>query len=191
MINLRTHFGGLGNRLFQLAYIYAQARRGNTPDIYLQDEKYFKEYADEIRYIFGQNLNPVDMVSLHVRRGDYLGNSFYVDLSETDYYDRAIAQFPPDTKFLVFCADRQEGSDDKSDMEWCKERFRGRNFSFFQSSSEMEDWNAMASCKAHIGANSSFSWWAAYVSGNKAIFPKKWFTDDVQRISLPDTWTLL
>lgn len=190
MIELRTHWGGLGNRLFQLAYIYAQARRGVTPDIYLQNEEYFAPYGEEIRHIFKQGVEPIDMVSLHVRRGDYLGNPFYIDLTNTDYYDRAMEQFP-DSKFLVFCADRQPGSDDKSDMEWCKERFQGKQFSFYQGKSELEDFNAMAGCKSHIGANSSFSWWTAYTSGNKAVFPKEWFTDGKERISIPTNFTLI
>lgn len=189
MIDLRTHFGGLGNRLFQLAYVYAQAKKGINPDIYLQDTKYFEPYQDEIRALFGQGLSKIDMVSLHVRRGDYINNPHYVNLSEKDYYEEAIAQFPKDTKFLVFCADRQEKSDDQSDLEWCKQRFTGNQFQFFQGKDEMEDWNAMASCSAHIIANSSFSWWAAFVSGNKTIAPKQWFSDGVKRVSLPDSWT--
>lgn len=190
MKDLRTYFGGLGNRMFQMAYIYAQAKRGVNPDIYLQDTKYFEPYQDEIRALFGQGLTPIDMVSLHVRRGDYINNRFYTDLTETQYYDDAIAQFP-DAKFLVFCADRQEGSDDESDMEWCKRRFTGNRFKFYQGQNEIDDWNTMTACQAHIIANSSFSWWAAYVSGNKTIAPKDWFTDGVTRISIPETWTLL
>ncbi len=191
MIPLRTHWGGLGNRLFQLAYIYAQAKKGITPDIYLQDTKYFEPYQDEIRALYMQVVEPVDMVSLHVRRGDYVNNPHYVDLSETDYYDEAIAEFPVGTKFLVFCADRQPKSDDISDLEWCKQRFTGNQFQFFQGSSELEDWNAMAGCKAHIIANSSFSWWAAFASGNKTIAPEKWFSDGVKRVSIPAHWTLI
>lgn len=187
MIDLRTHFGGLGNRLFQLAYIYAQAKRGINPDIYLQDEKYFAPYEDEIRALFSQGLSPIDMVSIHVRRGDYLNNPYYIDLTQTDYYEQAMEYFP-DAKFLVFCADRQPGSDDASDLEWCKKRFTGNQFEFHQGSNELEDWNAMAGCKAHIIANSSFSWWAAFVSGNMTIAPSRWFTDGVKRVSLSDKW---
>lgn len=190
MVNPRVHFGGLGNRLFQMAYIYAQAREGTTPDIYLQDEKYFKKYGNEIRAIYGQGLTPVDMVSVHIRRGDYVNNPFYTNLQDTDYYEKALAEFPNE-KFLVFCADRQEGSDDEADMEWCKQQFQGKDFKFFRGENEIEDFNQMASCKAHIGANSSFSWWAAYVSGNPAIFPSKWFTDGKQRISLVDSWKII
>ena len=191
MKSLRTHFGGLGNRLFQMAKIYAMARSGETPDIYLQDEKHFAPYKDEIRHLFGEGVGKTDMVSIHVRRGDYLGNSFYVNLQDTDYYEKAIDMFPPDTKFLIFCADRQPGSDDASDMEWCKERFQGSQFEFYQGKDEIDDFNAMASCRAHIIANSSFSWWAAYVSGNETVAPKTWFTDGKERISLPANWKLL
>lgn len=190
MVPRRKIAGGMGNWMFQFAYVFAKARRGEIPDIYLQDEKYFADCKDEVRALFGQGIKPIDMVSLHVRRGDYLNNPFYVNLQDTDYYERAIALFP-DAKFLVFCADRQEGSDDKSDMEWCKEQFRGRDFTFYQGKDEVDDFNAMSGCKAHIGANSSFSWWAAYVSGNPAVFPKEWFTDGQQRISLLDKWTLI
>lgn len=189
MLLEREIFGGLGNRMFQHSYIYAQARSGKIPDIYLQNESYFAPYKDEIRKIFGQELDKIDMVSLHVRRGDYNNNPFYVNLQNTDYYDDAIALFPGE-KFLVFCADRQEGSDDKADMEWCKQRFQGKQFEFYQGVSEIDDFNAQASCKAHIMANSSFSWWAAYVSGNKTVCPTddKWFSDGQMRISIPNQW---
>lgn len=190
MVEPRKLFGGFGNHLFQYAYIYAQARSSAIPDIYVQDEKYFAPYKDEIRALYGQGLTPNDMVSVHVRRGDYLNNPFYVNLTQTDYYKNAMKEFPG-AKFLVFCADRQEGSDDVADMEWCKENFQGRDFEFFRGESELEDFNAMASCSAHIIANSSFSWWAAYVSGNRTIAPKEWFGDGLKRISIPDTWKLL
>lgn len=191
MIDLRKNFGGLGNRLFQLAYLYASARKGTISDIYLQDPTFFEPYGEEIRSIYGQDIKPIDMVSLHVRRGDYINNPFYVDLNETDYYEEAIDKFPPDTKFLVFCADRQEGSNDQKDLEWCKQKFQGDNFEFYQGKSEIEDFNVMAGCKAHIIANSSFSWWAAYVGGGKTIAPKKWYADGRPGIPLPNSWDVI
>lgn len=194
MTNRREIFGGFGNSLFQYAYLYAQYRKGEIPDLYVQDEKYFEPYKEEIKALYGANIEPLDMVSLHVRRGDYVGNDFYVDLSETDYYEKAMAKFPEDTKFLVFCADRQPKSDDKADMEWVKERFQGSQFQFFQGKDEVEDFNAQAGCKGNIVANSSFSYWAAYVNPNpqkKVVAPKNWFTDGVQRISIPNEWIQL
>ncbi len=190
MLKIRNIFGGLGNQMFQHAYIYAQMRRGEIPDMYLQDEKYFLEFKDEIKNLYGFGIGKTDMISLHVRRGDYVNNPFYVDLNATDYYDRAMALFPKE-KFLVFCADRQEGSDDKDDMEWCKERFQGTQFAFHEGKDEIEDMNKMASCKGHIMANSSFSWWAAYLGGGKTIAPKEWFTDGVERIRLLNEWQVI
>jgi hypothetical protein len=193
MVNRRELFGGFGNSLFQYAYLYAQYRNGEIPDLYIQDEKYFEPYKEEIRSLYGANIEPIDMVSLHVRRGDYIGNSFYTDLTQTTYYEDAMAEFPSDTKFLVFCADRQPKSDDKTDMEWVKERFKGNQFQFFQGKDEVEDFNAQAGCKGHITANSSFSWWSAYVGGGKIVTPKAntWFSDGIERISIPDTWIQL
>ena len=191
MKSRREVFGGLGNWMFQSAYLYAQARKGEIPDIYVQDEKWFYPYGDEIRGLYRSNVEPIDMVSLHIRRGDYVNNPFYVDLTETDYYEKAIEQFPNET-FLVFCADRQQGSDDKSDMEWVQEwlelKFPDRRFQYFQGKDEIEDWNTMTGCKGHILANSSFSWWAAFVSGNKTACPRDWFADGQTRISLQDSW---
>lgn len=191
MIERRKLFGGFGNSLFQYAYLYAKARKGEIPDIYLQNPSYFEPYGEEIKAMYRQGVESIDMVSIHVRRGDYIGNPFYVDLNETDYYEEAIDQFPKDTKFLVFCADRQEGSDDDSDLTWCKDKFRGENFEFWEGEDEVSDFNAMAGCKAHVIANSSFSWWAAYVGGGKTIAPKKWYADGRPGIPGMSNWILL
>src|SRR6185436_432428 len=94
MVPMRTLFGGLGNSMFQYAYLYTQFRDGLIPDTYVQDEAYFEPYKDEIKNMYGTGLIKSDRISLHIRRGDYVGNDFYVDLTETDYYDRALAEFP-------------------------------------------------------------------------------------------------
>lgn len=176
----RPTFGGLGNRMFQLAYIYAEAKKGNIPDIYLQDEKYFAPYKDELRAIFGEGVEPVDMVSVHVRRTDYVNNPFYQDLMETNYYELATDLFPGE-KFLVF----------SDDVEWCKEQPLFKDCVFSEGNDELADLKLMAGCKAHIIANSSYSFWAAYISGNKTVCPQNWFTDNITRISLPDSWLKL
>lgn len=195
MLARRDIFGGFGNSLFQYAYLYAQYRRGEIPDLYVQDERWFAPYKEEIKALFGSNIEPIDMVSLHVRRGDYVGNDFYVDLTETDYYEKAMAEFPAETKFLVFCADRQAKSNDEVDERWVKEwwqqTFPDKKFYYYRGINEVQDFNAQAGCKGHITANSSFSWWSAYVGGGKTVIPAKWFSDGVERISLPDEWIKL
>jgi hypothetical protein len=192
MLPVRQSIGGLGNLMFKQAYLYARFKDGLIPDVYVQDEKYFKEYEEEIIAMYSPNLERSNLVSLHIRRGDYMGHGLYVDLCQTDYYDRAIAEFPGE-KFLVFCADRQNEQTDVSDRQWCIDWLdsKGIDYEMWYGDNEIQDFNVMAGCKGHIMANSSFSWWAAYVGGGKTVCPKDWFTDGVERISLPDKWTKL
>lgn len=169
---------------------------GEIPDVYVQSSKYWAKYSQHIKAMYSEGITPgsIDKVSLHVRRGDYLNTDFYVDLTKTDYYQRAIAQFPSET-FLVFCKDNQGWDQDKSDRQWCRffldKLIPGRYELVNKDNLEHEDLNLMASCKAHIGANSSFSWWAAYLGEGKTIMPKAWFTDEKQRIDMQPEWTLL
>ena len=110
MIHPDKLFGQLGNRMFQMAHIYAEAKRGDIPDIYLQDPKYFEDCNDEIKALYRQGVGKeINQVAIHVRRGDYVGNKFYVDLMKTDYYEQAMALFPG-CEFLVF----------SDDIEWSK-----------------------------------------------------------------------
>ena len=192
MKNIRTYMGGLGNNLFQFAYLRSQVREGNLPDIYLQDYKYFDKYKQELIDILSVDIVKSDYVSLHIRRGDYVNNKFYVNLTKTDYYDKAIAEFPNE-KFMIFCADRQEGSNDVSDKLWCYEwaRKKGIKFELWNGKNEVEDMNAMIGCKGKIMANSSFSWWGAYLGEGKVVAPKNWFSDGVERVKLLDEWIKL
>lgn len=199
MRNLRDYFGGFGNRLFQLAFLYSQVREGKLPDIYLQDYRHFEKYKEELRHILGDGIaltpSKKAFVSLHIRRGDYVNNPFYVDLTTTDYYQNAVKEILkdlPDAIFLVFCADRQEGSNDKADQDWCREFMRTLNvpFAIADYKDEVDDFNHMASAKAHIIANSSFSFMAAYIGGGKTIAPSKWFADG-KTIPLPEEFTII
>lgn len=180
MMDITKLSGRLGNQMFQYAYLYSQARDKLIPDVYIQDEKYFEKYKDEIKGLYGSDIGSLPYIAVHVRRGDYVDNTFYVDLFEDGYYERAMELFP-DERFLIF----------SDDIEWCKKQ---ELFSFCalfsEGKSEVDDLNAMASCKGHIIANSSFSWWGAYLSphGGKVVAPKKWFTDGVERVGLLDSW---
>jgi hypothetical protein len=194
MRQVRQCIGGLGNIMFKQAYVYAQMRRGQIPDVYVQSEKYWKEFADEIKLMFAVDTPPIDKVSIHIRRGDYLATDFYVDPTKTGYYEKAVKYFPDD-KFLVFYKDRQNPDQDEADKEWIKNYLDkivpGRYEIYSGTGTETDDLNAMASCKHNIGANSSFSWWAAYLNPNPrkiAIFPEQWFADGLQRTEMLDEW---
>ena len=176
-------FGRLGNRLFQSAYIYAQFRDGNIPDIYLQDCKYFDKYKDEIKQMFGEGIVPDERVAIHLRKGDYVGNGFYVDLSHTDYYLNAMNSFPVNTKFLIFSDDILEA--EKLSLFW-------EDCDFSKGKTPSEDLLLMAGCKSIIMANSSLSWWGAYLGNHEnVIYPKAWFSDGKTRVGFPSEWRAL
>ena len=168
MQNPKDIFGRLGNSLFQYSFCYAQSRENNT-DFYYQDPKYFDKYAEEIKILFGQDIYPIDQVAIHVRRGDYVGNDFYVDLTETEYYSKAMSEFQGE-QFLVF----------SDDIEWCKQQMLFKNCEFSTGNDEITDLNLMAGCKGIIMANSSYSWWGAFLSKGKVIAPKEWYADKDQ-----------
>jgi hypothetical protein len=177
MIEPSKLFGRLGNQMFQGAYLIAQAQKGEIPDIYVQGEEHFKESSEAVKTLYSQGIGqPIDMVAIHVRRGDYVNNPFYVDLMETDYYDRAMAEFP-DEKFLVF----------SDDINWCRQQDIFKDCEFSEGN-EIDDMNTMASCKGIIMANSSFSWWAAFLSYAKVIAPRDWYSDGIERTSCLDSW---
>jgi len=195
-------FGRLSNRMFMMAALYAYCRDNNYP-IFVQDEKYFKKYADEIRQLYGDGIvpNSIDRVAIHRRIGKnpinpnepaYSDNPFYANLShhlhedlKDNYFMRAMSMFPKDTKYTVFSDDIEKAK--KEPM------FQGEQFEFSEGRNEVEDLNFMASHKGIIGSNSSYSFWAAYLSGasgDKIIFPSKWFADlaNEKFIGLPSSW---
>ncbi len=180
MIDSSKIFGRMGNRMFQGAYLYAQMKEGIIPDIYVQDYKYFEKYEYDVKKLYSEGIGFLNTVGIHVRRGDYVDNPFYIDLSKTDYYEKAIALFPH-KNFLVF----------SDDPEWCKTKFTENNFQVMEDGTELEDFNMLASCSDIIMANSSYSWWAAYLCpnpGKTIIAPKDWFSDGITRVNLPPEW---
>lgn len=171
--------GRLGNKMFQLSVLVDLATQTKT-DIWFQDERWFKRVAPQIREMFSEGVVKcgIDKVSIHVRRTDYVGNDFYFDLSKSDYYQRAIDMFPNE-KFLVF----------SDDINFCKEYFKGDNFEFSEGKTDTEDMNLMASCKHNIIANSSYSWWGAWLNPNPdkiVICPKN--TTKRHVMTFPKEW---
>ena len=171
-------FGRLGNSLFQYAFLYSYAKDTDV-DLYFQDPTHFEAHDEEIHDLFSQGVVPIDMIAIHLRRGDYVDNPFYVDLTMTKYYDKAMKEFAGE-QFLVF----------SDDIEWAKRFFIGNEFEFSEDKTELEDLNLMAGCKAIIMANSSFSWWGAYLGdrNKKVIAPKDWHPDGIDRTVCPETW---
>lgn len=192
MTDPRAQFGRLGNQLFQYAFLVNYAKNHDM-DWYFQDQFFFEDNKELVRQMFSANIPaPTDKIAIHVRRGKnplndkepaYTDNPFYVDLSKTDYYEKAIKCFPNE-RFIVF----------SDDIEWCKRKWGiDDRFEFFHAD-ELTDLNKMASCRGHIIANSSFSWWGAWLSPsfphNRVVAPSKewWYSDGIERTVCPNHW---
>jgi hypothetical protein len=150
---------------------------------YFQSEKYFVHNKEIITRLFLDNeealgylLNKYrslliqNSVSLHVRRGDYLKSNGFHPTCSMDYYEKAMAEFPEDTQFLVF----------SDDIGWCKESFKGKNFNFIEEEDYLE-LLLTSLCRHNIIANSSFSWWGAWLNQNpekQVFYPSNWFGPD-------------
>ena len=145
---------------------------------FFQSEKYFKHIENEIRIDFSfkdEILEPckemIDSVgqaiSLHVRRTDYIENINHTTL-ELDYYKKALSMFNTNLPVIVF----------SDDVEWCKTQslFCDDRFMISESENNYIDMCLMSLCDNHIIANSSFSWWGAWLSkSDNVIAPVKWF----------------
>ena len=150
---------------------------------FFQSEKYFLNVEQEIRRNFTfkdeirqpceemiDGLGVDEVVGLHIRRQDYLTNPNHCAL-DMSYYKKALKQFEYDVPVIVF-------SDDPA---WCHEQdlFQDDRFMISENESGYIDQCLMSMCSDFIIANSSFSWWAAWLGNRgKVIAPKKWFPDD-------------
>lgn len=113
-------------------------------------------------------------VCVHLRRGDYVvPGSSYVDLSSTDYYQKAMAyakSLLPDAQFFFF----------SDDLNYVKSIFKGDNIYYVdcnKGSNGYLDIKLMSLAKVNIMANSTFSYWASYINHEQktVIYPKRWF----------------
>jgi len=174
-------------------------------DGYWQNEKYFKNIEDSIRKDFtfkikldSQNLNILndikssESVSLHIRRGDYINDSnanrIYGGICEIEYYQKALAMIAEkiiNAKFFIF----------SNEIEWVKKNLKIKNGVYVnlnQGDDSYKDMQLMSNCKHNIIANSTFSWWAAWLNsyGNKIVIgPRVWFNDyDHINNIMPKEW---
>jgi len=186
--------------------------RGSPANAYLigywQSEKYFQDYEDIIRKDFtfikpleGLNLqlsgqmNQSDSVSLHIRRGDYVSNPETLKthgVCSLSYYQDAVKFVSgkvANPNFYVF----------SDDIAWAKDHLKidfpceyiGHN----TGAESYRDMQLMSICKHHIIANSSFSWWGAWLDGRNdkiVIAPNQWFANGTNTSDLlPHSWLVL
>ena len=155
---------------------------------YWQSEKYFKEYRNEILYLFAFPYEmKKDLVSVHVRRGDYLHLQNKHPQIGKDWYERAMDLFPG--KQFRFYSD---------DISWCGHTFGHRSdCSFSSNSNEIDDLIEMSCCEHNISSSSTFGWWGSWLNQNPdkaVIIPKLWFVEgynlDTKDI-VPEEWIKL
>lgn len=144
-----------------------------------QSEKYFINYIKEIKNLFNFDENKKNEIrsklmsisnndtitAVHVRRGDYLNKPNYHPVCSVEYYKKS---FDIIGGKFIFISD---------DIDWCKNTFNGENFYYSNFTNEIDDLYLIMMCDNQIIANSSFSWWGAYLCpfNNKVIGPSTWF----------------
>ena len=153
-------------------------------DGYYQNEKYFKEYRNEILELFEidedtktylkekySDIIFENTCSIHVRRGNYVERQNFHPLQSIEYYKQAISIIGNQTLFLIF----------SDDIEWCKSNLDFiENKIFISGNLDYQDLYLMSMCNHNIIANSSFSWWGAWLNNNnnkKIIYPSFWFNN--------------
>ena len=165
---------------------------------YYQTQKYFEHIEDEIREDFTFDSELIksckefleytyvfrDVIALHIRRGDYVSNPNHPSQS-MEYYQRGLEMLP-DLDVIVF----------SDDAEWCKQQeiFSSDRFSISEGNTTDADLCLMSMCQYHVIANSSFSWWGAWLAkSKKVIAPKNWFGGDCVNKDVSDmefaNWT--
>lgn len=169
-------------------------------DGYWQSEKYFKEIKnviiqdftfpkidDENNIALIEQIKLTNSVSIHIRRGDYV-NGF--PMMDKEYYDEAIRYFEEkhkDTVFYVF----------SNDMEWAKENIQAKELIFVDCNTGTDSWKdmyLMTLCKHNIIANSSFSWWGAWLNQNidkEVIAPSIWLYHQETPDVYAENWKII
>ena len=168
---------------------------------YFQSDKYFKKNREKILEIFEcdnevkekllikyKDILKTKTCSVHIRRGDYLHLNNYHPVLSLEYYEESYNIIGEDSTYLIF----------SNDIEFCKTNFGFiKNKIFIEDLEDYEEIYLMSFCDNNIIANSSFSWWGAWLNKkeNIVISPRKWFgpsyssyiTDDLY----PENWLII
>ena len=166
---------------------------------FFQTEKYFKHIRDELLKDFefrDEILEPAQKtmsywknpIALHIRRTDYITNPNHTALS-IDYYEKALSEFDDSSEVIIF----------SDEPQWCMEQklFESDRFMISETGNNYMDMCLMTLCSGHIIANSSFSWWGAWLSNSKQVVaPSGWFMgSDNEHLDtkdiIPGRWTVI
>lgn len=169
---------------------------------YWQSEKYFYVIKDEIKNFFKfpeikdnknmkilKRINSSNSVSIHIRRGDYVSHPIHGGICSIAYYKKAIEHLKINVKEPVFYIF-------SNDIQWCKENLNLSEANYIdwnQGEMSFRDMQLMSECQHNIIANSSFSWWGAWLNNNTdkiVVAPSKWFNSENMNIKdlIPKEW---
>lgn len=198
----------LDQKIFEISpYVYNeeifnQKLKSNVTLVgYYQSEKYFTKNKKEILSLFSfpmlknkkfihffNKIKSCNSVAVHVRRGDYISKELkqYFDILSKDYYARCFKYINKKTfnpKFFIF----------SDDIDYVKQmNMFKKDCIFVDTNSPLIDLNLMTYCKHFIIANSSFSWWGAWLCKNKkkiVCAPNKWVNDNFPTADIiPNEW---
>ena len=159
---------------------------------WFQTEKYFKHIEEDVKKTFTfkpdwvepakemRSMVEGEVISLHIRRGDYVGNSAHHSL-EIPYYEEALSKLPAECTVIIFT----------DDPKWAmsQEAFASHRFLVSETDNAYVDMCLMTMCDYHINANSSFSWWGSWLSNSKKVIaPKKWFAGALANNKMDDIY---
>lgn len=151
----------------------------------------FTELDDEENLLIKTKIKETNSVSLHVRRGDFLNAAninLFGDVCTLNYYTKAVELIESKVSnphFFVF----------SNDLIWVKEKFKIKNVTYIDCNSGNNSWKdmcLMSLCKHNIIANSTFSWWGAWLnkkSDKIVVSPSRFLKNDEFTDVYPDSWT--
>lgn len=182
---LNYYIGGWHSEKY-FKYIREDILRSFSFPVWKEEDTAFLSIVNNIKEHYDQS------VSLHIRRGDYLKSKpgdwyYYGDVATPDYYKKAESYIESKLKsptYYVF----------SDDIEWCKSNFTGNNYVFVDCNNAINSWRdmfLMSKCKHHIIANSSFSWWGAWLSEDKdgiTIRPDRFLANVETKDFYPESW---
>lgn len=173
---------------------------------YWQDQRYFAAIREQLLHelvlqkesagykTMLHEILSVNAVAIHVRRGDYVSlpaASRFHGTPGMDYYRNAVKELARKAAFHYFIF--------SDDIAWCREQFSFLPLKTFVSGPALnaqEELLLMSRCKHQVIANSSFSWWAAWLNANPSkcvIAPEHWFAGKrTKQLSIvPDEWQIV
>lgn len=197
----KTHFDENNNTYFRPEILQVKKAYLNG---YWQSEKYFIDIRKDLlcKFVFPESENSknkellkdikkMESISIHIRRGDYLNSQenfdLFGDVCPLKYYQRGIQYFQRCYKnpvFFVF----------SDDIAWARVNLEGAEFVFVDWNNGKEDYYdmyLMSQCKHNIIANSSFSWWGAWLNDNKdkqIVAPQRWLNKYQAEDTICDSW---